>query len=374
MKSKSILNFICLCLLLDLCFSIPSSGQSALSINDQGYFEMPGLDVIVFNDYYPGGHQSGITIIQNGERVAANGDIRLGGAADVGNKNVDKAAGTIETRLNYPRIPLQYSLQVKAVGRKILITADLDQPLPEEWVGKAWFQIELFPAILFGKSWNMDGKTGIFPTDSYSPMTGTGVEPYAEGRLLSVAPDVEKQRLYIRALKGNLQLVDGRTDTKAGWFVVRTAVPPDQTKGAIEWEIEAVPATDYIYNPVIHISQVGYLPNQTKKAVIEFDKRTKSFGTIDVMKINADGKKSKVLSAPAVLWGKYLRYNYAICDFSKVQDPGMYMIQYGGVNSNLFTFVEDIYERHGRQTTLEYFLPLQLCQLLKQSILLPQRV
>ena len=39
---------------------------------------MPGLDVIVFDDYYPSGHQSGITIVQNGVRVAANGDIRLG--------------------------------------------------------------------------------------------------------------------------------------------------------------------------------------------------------------------------------------------------------------------------------------------------------
>ena len=49
----------------------------ALQINEQEYFETPGLNVMVYHDYYPIGFQSGITIIQNGERVAANGDIRL---------------------------------------------------------------------------------------------------------------------------------------------------------------------------------------------------------------------------------------------------------------------------------------------------------
>lgn len=32
---------------------------------------------MVFHDYYPDGHQTGVTIIQNGNRIAANGDLRL---------------------------------------------------------------------------------------------------------------------------------------------------------------------------------------------------------------------------------------------------------------------------------------------------------
>jgi len=363
MKNKSVFNFISLVMLLELCFSPSALGQKALSINDLGYFEMPGLNVIVFQDYYPGGHQGGITIIQNGERVAANGDIRMGGAATVGPKTVDKAAGTIRTQLNYPRIPFQFNIQVKAQGQKIIVTADLDQPLPAEWVGKAWFQIELFPATLIGKSWNMDGQTGIFNTDAYSPMADGDIVPYSEGKVLVVAPDVESQRMTIRALKGNLQLVDGRSNTKAAWFIVRTALPPDQTKGVFEWEIEAVPLAGYTYSPVIHISQVGYLPNQTKKAVIELDNRTSKAGSIDIMKINPDGKRTKVLSAAGVMWGKYLRYNYAICDFSSLTTPGMYVIQYGDVSSNLFKISNDIYDRYVWQPTLEYFLPVQMCHM-----------
>ncbi|MDZ7305241.1 MAG: hypothetical protein ONB44_24220, partial [candidate division KSB1 bacterium] len=43
--------------------------QKALVLNEQEYFEMPGLNIMVFHDYYPEGHQGGITIIQNGIRV-----------------------------------------------------------------------------------------------------------------------------------------------------------------------------------------------------------------------------------------------------------------------------------------------------------------
>ena len=343
----------------------PALGQSSLSINDQGYFEMPGLDIMVFDDYYPSGHQSGITIVQSGVRVAANGDIRTDREmwAEVGPKKVDRAAGTIHTQMNYPKIPFQYSVMVKADGHKIIVTADLEQPLPPDWIGKAWFQLELFPTILFGKSWNMDGQTGFFPTDSYGPMTSTDLEPYAVGKVLVVAPETESQRLTIKALKGELQLVDGRSDSKSGWYIVRTALPPEQTKGIIEWEIEAMPVTGYTYKPVIHISQVGYLPNEPKKAIIEFDKHTGSTGPADILKISPDGNRTKVLSATAVLWGKYLRYNYAICDFSSLKDPGMYVIQYGDVSSNLFKISDDIYERYVWQPTLEYFLPVQMCHM-----------
>jgi len=48
-----------------------------LKINKSEYFEKPGLNVIVLNDVYPEGHQGGITIIQYGKRVAANGNLSL---------------------------------------------------------------------------------------------------------------------------------------------------------------------------------------------------------------------------------------------------------------------------------------------------------
>ncbi|MCK5277715.1 MAG: glycoside hydrolase family 9 protein, partial [Cyclobacteriaceae bacterium] len=263
----------------------------------------------------------------------------------------------------YEKIPLTYSVAVKAEGSKAIITMDLDQSLPEEWVGRAWFRLELFPAILFGKSWNMDGQVGIFPTDSYGPLADGDIKPYAEGKVLTVAPETESQRITIKALKGNLQLTDGRKSSKAGWFIVRTVVPAGITKGAIEWEVEAFPEENYIYKPVIQLSQVGYKPNEPKKVVIELDKTIPDAKAVEIVKINPDGTKSSVFSNQATLWGKFLRYQYAVCDFSSITEPGFYKVKYGDVESNHFKIGQDIYERYVWQPTLEYFLPVQMCHM-----------
>src|SRR5690606_38733077 len=49
----------------------------AFELNEKNYFTMQGLDVTAFADIYPDGHQTGVTVIQHGSRVAANGDLRL---------------------------------------------------------------------------------------------------------------------------------------------------------------------------------------------------------------------------------------------------------------------------------------------------------
>ena len=42
-----------------------------------GYFKNQGVDVMAFDDIYPSGHQSGVSILMHGKRVATNGDIRF---------------------------------------------------------------------------------------------------------------------------------------------------------------------------------------------------------------------------------------------------------------------------------------------------------
>lgn len=54
------------------------SQQAKLQLNELEYFETPGINVMAFQDIYPEGHQGGVSIIQNGVRVATNGDLRLG--------------------------------------------------------------------------------------------------------------------------------------------------------------------------------------------------------------------------------------------------------------------------------------------------------
>jgi hypothetical protein len=71
---------------------------------------MTGLNVMLAHDYYPGGHQSGISIIQNGIRVGSNGDMRLeptpgpGHAQPkVGKRMVDRDKQIISVRHGVPR-------------------------------------------------------------------------------------------------------------------------------------------------------------------------------------------------------------------------------------------------------------------------------
>ena len=168
-----------------------AAGDDALAINDKEYLEMAGLNVMLAHDFYPEGHQGGVGIILNGQRVATNGDLRLEPTPGqwqpipaVGTRFVDRDAREISVRMSYPDesinrkglnpigypdLKLGYVLKVKPDGRSFRIIVDLDEPLPADWVGKVGFNLELFPGILFGKSYEIGGQFGAFPRQPNGP-------------------------------------------------------------------------------------------------------------------------------------------------------------------------------------------------------------
>src|SRR3982750_3711777 len=80
-----------------------------LVINELEYLEMPGLNVMLAHDFYPESHQGGVGVIQNGLRVATNGDLRLEPTPGqwqpvpkVGKRMVDRARQEISVRMEYP--------------------------------------------------------------------------------------------------------------------------------------------------------------------------------------------------------------------------------------------------------------------------------
>src|SRR5215207_11230456 len=82
---------------------------ATLRINELEYLEMPGLDVMLAHDYYAESHQGGVGVIQNGLRVATNGDLRLEPTPGqwqpvpkVGKRVVDRVKGEISVRMEYP--------------------------------------------------------------------------------------------------------------------------------------------------------------------------------------------------------------------------------------------------------------------------------
>lgn len=364
--------------------------QKALVLNEQDYFELPGLNVMVFHDAYPEGHQGGVSIIQNGVRVASNGDVRLEPAPGqwqpvpkVGERVVDRKNLTVSVPCSYPNPELnrkgfnpiiypdlnfQYTVNVKAEGASVRIAVDLAEALPEEWIGKVGFNLELFPGELFGKSYYMDGKAGIFPRQLNGPMVndainGLQIKPLAEGKTLVIAPESNAQRMTITAQKGELQLLDGGAHHNNGWFIVRTAIPKGATKAAVEWVVSPNALPGWKYEPVIHLSQVGYHPEQQKIAVIECDLTHEIKDKAILKRILPSGELKTVLSLEPKRWGKFIRYQYLLFDFSDVQESGIYIVSYGENESQPFRIGDEVFDRHVWQPTLEYFLPVQMCHM-----------
>ncbi len=385
-------------------------------LNSDGYFNAGGTDVMAFSDFYPEGHQGGVCVMMNGRRIATNGDIRL--EATPGQwqpvpKQLNRRAegGKIVTTLCYPDSSrhltgfnpmvypewhVNYTVTVEPQGKGILVTVDLDKPVPDFLLGKAGFNLEFFPGELFGKPWLMDGQSGIYPQQPNTPLLqvptnrghdgdyfagrgqqadlaqldGTGYSPlraddiiaapYAVGSKFTSRPDDRSQRLTVESLTGDLKLYDGRMNHNNGWFVLRSEIAPGATKGAVRWLITPDVDETWRYPAVIQTSQVGYLPQQPKRIVIETDKRETSVGNVQLVRIGADGE-TVVRETLAQVWGHFLRYRYLTADFSDVTEPGLYQVRYGNSRSSVFRIADNVYERGVWQPVVEYFLPVQMC-------------
>ena len=395
--------------------SITASAQT-FQLNSDGYFNAGGTDVMAFSDFYPEGHQGGVCVIMNGHRIATNGDIRL--EATPGqwqpvpkqlNRRVE--GGKIITTLCYPDSSrhltgfnpmvypdwhVNYTVTVEPQGKSILVTVDLDKPVPDFLLGKAGFNLEFYPGELFGKPWLMNDQSGIYPQQpntpllqvptnrghdgnyfagrgqkadltqldgtDYSPLRADDIiaSPYAIGRKFTSRPDDCSQRLTVESLTGDLKLYDGRMNHNNGWFVLRSEIAPGATKGAVRWLITPAVDETWRYPAVIQTSQVGYLPQQPKRIVIETDKRETKVDNVQLVRIGADGE-TVVRETSAKVWGQFLRYRYITADFSDVTEPGLYQVRYGNSRSSVFRIAGDVYERGVWQPVVEYFLPVQMC-------------
>ena len=396
------------------------------SLNNKGeYFQSGGVQVMSFSDFYPAGHQSGISIIMNGKRVATNGDIRFEPTPGQWQpvpcqkkRTVDKDNEVIVTNLSYPDkkahlkgfnpiiypdYEFDYSVSLRPCGDSLIVIASLDNPIPEKYVGKLCFNLELYPTELFGKPWIMDDKQGVFPrhpngpvferesnfknaghfadTDEhvspeqlagdnkeYSPIVADDIlgVPYAAGHRFTVRPEDELSRFTVESDVNELKLYDGRMNHNNGWFVLSSEIPAGATKDAIVWKITPNVDENWIYPPVVQVSQVGYHPDQKKIACIELDARDTDRPVAKLVKITSSGPL-EICSAAPCEWGDFLRYHYLKFDFSSVREEGLYQVVYGSEKSAIFRVSEDVYDRGVWQPVLEYFLPVQMCHMRVQE-------
>jgi hypothetical protein len=364
----------CLAITLALVLGLDGTAHTApLQLNDRDYFETPGLNVLVFSNRYDGlfsdAKISGVEIIHHGVRTATNGDVRLQATPEQWDavpvfvdRNVDRQSGTIRTRLRYPDFQFTYYIEVQPTDDGVIIGIDLEQPVPVELQGSAGFNLEFLPSAYFGKSYIVDNRPGIFPLHPAGPREQNGKvrpRPLATGNTIVLAPEDRARMVTIESNEAELAIYDGRAKAQNGWFVIRSLLPADRSGRVLEWTLRAKTIDDWLRDPVIAHSQVGYHPEQNKLAVIELDRDADREIPVTLYKVNADGDLQSARTAQPVSWGDYKRYHYQTFDFSRVREPGIYVLEYGPVRTAPFRIATDVHANTWFPT-LDVFMPVQM--------------
>lgn len=357
--------------------------QPALTLGDAGYYEAPAVNWLVFSNWYDGlfadAKISGVELIQQDERIATNGDVRLSATPGqwdatgrLVDRKVDAATGTVTATLAYP--DFRYIIRTVPRGNALEISIELPQALPEALVGKAGFNLEFLPAAYFHKTFVADGEPGGFPLYPASAMAATpernaasgrsdgpGAEPLpiAEGHRFVLAPDDPARRVTVRSEGAPIALYDGRNQAQNGWFVLRSLLPVGKTGTVLRWTVAATSVPGWLRAPVIGHSQLGYVPGQAKVATVELDGNDTRRPPVRLLRIGEDGTEHVVKSAAAADWGDYLRYHYLRFDFSEVRDPGIYVLAYGDTRTAPFRIADDLYA-DAWHPTLDVYFPVAM--------------
>ena len=365
-----------------------------LELNDREYFERQGVNVLVFSNSFNGGFNdeknSGIEIIHHGVRTVQGGAVRLNNTPEqwdlvpkTVSRKVDREKGSIEVTMRYDDYDFDSRVVVTAKGKAVEIAVWLDKPVPEKLAGEAGFNLEFLPSQYWHKTFTMDGRLGRLPRyaasqtitrpNSEKPRQFKGFKTYDDrgtdrfvdpcpmetGHSIVMASDTPERMIRISSNDAELKLYDGRMLAQNGWYVLRSVLPKGKTGKVITWTVEPNAIPGWIREPNIGISQVGYTPEQPKVAVIELDKKDNVQATAKLMRIKDDGTTEVAFTGDIQPWGPYFKYNYVKFDFSGIQQPGVYYVQYGNTKTNNFLIDAHVYDKITDATT-DVWVPIHM--------------
>ncbi len=365
-----------------------------LRLNEREYFERQGVNVLVFSNPFTGGFNdeknSGIEIIHHGVRTIQGGAVRLNNTPEqwdlvprMTSRRVDRESNTIEVALRYEDYDFDSRITVTAKGKAVEISVWLDKPVPEPLAGEAGLNLEFLPSQYWLKTFTMDGRLGRLPRyatsqtvtrpNSEKPRqfkgfrtyddrgTGRFIDPLPleKGHSISLATDDPERLISIHSDDAELLLFDGRMLAQNGWYVLRSILPKGKTGKVVTWTVEPHAIPGWIRQPNIGFSQVGYIPNQPKVAVIELDKADKPLSSAQLMRINGDGTTTQAFKGDIKSWGPFFKYNYVKFDFSQVTQPGVYYIQYGDTRTGDFLIDSHVYDKITDATT-DVWVPIHM--------------
>lgn len=365
-----------------------------LKLNDLEYFETRGVNVLVYSNTFSGGFNdeknSGIEIIHHGVRTVQGGAVRLNKTPEqwdlvpaTPSRTVSQENNSIEVAMRYKDYDFDSRVVVTGKGKAVEIAVFLDKPVPEELAGKAGFNLEFLPSQYWGKTFLVDGHPDRFPRYAVSNTaavpneekprqykgyrtyddrgTGEFVDPLplATGHDMLFAPDAPERMIHITSDDSELELYDGRMIANNGWFVLRSVLPAGKTGQVVTWTVEPNSVPGWIREPNIGFSQVGYVADQPKTAVIELDKNDTPLAKASLWKIEADGSEKSVFTGEIKTWGEFYKYNYVKFDFTPVTEPGIYFIKYGDFSTGNFIIDGSVYDKISDATS-DVWIPIHM--------------
>lgn len=377
-----------------LALSSSAAMAQDLQLNDLEYFERQGVNVLVFSNSFNGGFNdeknSGIEVIHHGVRTIQGGAVRLSNTPEqwdlvpkTTSRKVNREQKSIEVGLRYDDYDFDSRIVVTARGKAVEIAVWLDKPVPEQLAGEAGLNIEFLPSQYWLKTFTMDGRLNRLPRYATSqtvtrpnaekPRQFKGFKTYDDrgtdrfvdplpletGHEILLAADAPERMVRIKSDDAELKLYDGRILAQNGWYVLRSILPAGKTGKVVSWTLEPHAIPDWIREPNIGFSQVGYTPEQPKVAVIELDKKYQVKPTAQLFRIKSDGTTEKAYEGNIATWGTFYKYNYVRFDFSSVRQPGIYYIQYGDTKTNNFLIDQHVYDKITDATT-DVWVPIHM--------------
>jgi endoglucanase len=391
----AILHAASWCLLLGVIASQRVlAADFAMTVTEKNYLDTQGFSVFLYDStYHPifvDQKNTAMEMILHGQRIATNGDVRLMPTpeqwdlvASLKGRQTDKANNKLTANLAFPTFDVSYTLEVAAEPGGVKVTINLDKPLPPTLVGRAGFNLEFLPSIYMGKTFLVDGShAGIFPRTPNDPMIKsmplpgepkkayyledwdkakgyTQPLPFAEGSRITLGVDDALARVTVVSDTSTLMLFDGRNRAQNGWFVLRSLIPAGKTTGAIVWHVRPDVIPKWTRPPMIAHSQVGYAPGLSKVAVLEFDAKYTGPRTARLLRLTESGTYQQVFEGPITPATPWLRYTYSKFDFSQVNTPGLYVVEYADQRTAPFPISKDAYANIW-QDSLDHHIAVQM--------------
>jgi len=299
--------------------------------------------------------QGGVSILLNLQPLIAESGFQCGWDDWTTYASLDEQQAWVQDGARYfsgqlPGGESRYEQKIYLQGREAHFELTLDAGGEAEDIGWAEFAFYLPLAALQNQRYLADGSEGIYPAEYGA---GTLAENLSELQLL---PDDPTRNLILHSPTGGISLADGR-EWGIQFYLVAVRLPLDGL--TLRFTLTPPPADPGPNPPAVRYSRAGYLPVGPKQTVLEIDWRDSFPNPAVRLERKTESGAQTVLTGEFVPVLQDFWKQFAIFDFSAVEERGEYRLVWAGGVTDWFPIAPNIFENRW-QNTLDIFFPFQM--------------